>query len=249
MQKHSSSKKVSIVIVTYNSSQVIEDCLKSIPSGIKTYLIDNASYDNTCKIAKQTLPNAIVIKNDTNVGFGNANNTALEKIDTEYALLLNPDTVLEEDSIKKMIEAGDRYPDAAIISPALYLDNGQPQQSYKTSVFSREQNKATYTEPSGDLCAECLSGAVMLLRMKCFKKIGFFDPKIFLFYEDDDLCIKARNAGYSLILAPESKVTHYMGESTPPTSKITYLKNKHLLWSRLYLEEKYKDRHVARYLR
>ena len=85
----------------------------------------------------------------------------------------------------------------------------------------------------------------MLLRMKCFKEIGFFDPKLFLFYEDDDLCIKAKNAGYGLVLTPEAKVTHLMGASSPSTLKMIYFKNRHLLWSRLYLQEKYKNKQDA----
>jgi GT2 family glycosyltransferase len=84
--------------------------------------------------------------------------------------------------------------------------------------------------------------------MKCFKEIGFFDPKLFLFYEDDDLCIKAKNAGYGLVLTPEAKVTHFMGASSPSTLKIIYLKNRHLLWSRLYLQEKYTNKQNARML-
>lgn len=248
MQKRSASKKLSIIIVTYNSSAVIANCLASIKEDVKTYVIDNASTDDTCKIVKQAMPNAILIKNDVNLGFGIANNIALEKADTEFCLLLNPDTILNEDTIQKLLEAADNYPQTAIISPALYLENGDIQQSYKMSVFKREQQKSKFIEPSGDLCADCFSGAVMLLRMKCFKEIGFFDPKIFLFYEDDDLCIKAKNAGYGLVLTPDAKVTHLMGASSPSTTKMIFFKNRHLLWSRLYLQEKYKSKQDARML-
>ncbi|MDA0780770.1 MAG: glycosyltransferase family 2 protein [Rickettsiales bacterium] len=248
MQKHSASKKVSVVIVTYNSAKVIEECLKSIPDGMKVYVIDNASKDSTCKIVKETRPNAILIQNDSNIGFGCANNVALEKIDTEFALLLNPDAILEKDSIQKLVQAAEKYEEAAIIAPNLYNDDGSLQQSYKTAFYVREETKAKYIAPSGDLCAECLSGAVMLLRMKHFKKIGFFDPKIFLFYEDDDLCLKAMNAGYSLVLTPDSEVTHIMGASTPKSNKIIFFKNKHMLWSRLYLEEKYFNKGRAKYV-
>jgi N-acetylglucosaminyl-diphospho-decaprenol L-rhamnosyltransferase len=238
MQKHGSSKQVSIVIVTHNSAGVIEKCLGSVPAGIKVYFVDNDSSDGTVDLVNKSSTKAILI-NSKNIGFGRANNLALEKVKTEYALLLNPDTILQPDSIEKLLDAADKYPESAIIAPMLYHEDGRLQQSYKTTVFSREKNKTKYIEPEGDLCAECLSGAVMLLRLSCFKKIGFFDPEIFLFYEDDDLCLKARGAGYSLVLTPQAKITHLMGRSSPPSLKYIYLKNRHMMWSRLYLEKKY----------
>jgi N-acetylglucosaminyl-diphospho-decaprenol L-rhamnosyltransferase len=247
MQKRSSSKKVSIVSVTHNSDAVIEKCLASIPDGIRAYVVDNASTDSTREIVKKFAPKVTLMASEKNLGFGRGNNLALERITTEFALLLNPDTVLSEDSISKMLEAAERYPEAAIISPMLYHENGKLQQSYKTTVFEREKHKATYIEPEGDLCAECLSGAVMLLRMSCFKN-GFFDENIFLFYEDDDLCLQARAAGYSLVLTPESKIMHMMGRSSPPTMKYIYIKNWHMMWSRLYLEKKYYSAYNSRIL-
>jgi N-acetylglucosaminyl-diphospho-decaprenol L-rhamnosyltransferase len=246
MQKRSASKKVSVVIVTYNSAEVIEECLKSIADGIKIFIVDNASTDETIKIIKATKPNAILIQNENNLGFVNANNIALEKIDSEYAFLLNPDTILEENTIEELTKVADKYEESAIVSPTLCFKDGKLQQSYKAAFYIRENIKTKYIEPSGDLCAECLSGAAMLLRMKYFKKIGFFDPEIFLFYEDDDICLKAMQESYSLILTPNSKVIHHMGESTPQSSKLIFFKNKHMLWSRLYLQEKYFDKHKAK---
>jgi N-acetylglucosaminyl-diphospho-decaprenol L-rhamnosyltransferase len=247
MQKHGSSKKVSIVIVTHNSAAVIEKCLASIPAGIKTYIVDNDSKDATVDIVNKSATKTILLKSK-NIGFGRANNLALEKVTTEFSLLLNPDTVLQPNSIQKLLEAADKYPDAAIIAPMLYHEDGSLQQSYKTTVFRRERSNAKYIEPEGDLCAESLSGAVMLLRMACFKKIGFFDPEIFLFYEDDDICIKASAAGHSLVLTPDAKITHLMGRSSPPSLKYVYLKNWHMMWSRLYLEKKYKGAFCAKSL-
>lgn len=245
MQKRPYSKNVSIVIVTHNSANVIGKCLESIPDGIKTYVVDNASSDDTKKIVKK-FPKVTLIESDNNVGFGCANNIALEKIDSEFALLLNPDAVLQADSIENMVAVANNYENAAIVAPMLYYENGELQHSYKLSVFEREKRKSTYIQPSGDLCAESLSGAVMLLRMECFKGKEFFDKNIFLFYEDDDICLQAKKNGYSLVLTPSAKVMHLMGASTPPSLKYIYLKNYHMMWSRLYLERKYIDAASAR---
>ncbi len=246
MQKRASGKKVCVIIVTYNSQEVIGDCLRSIPDRLKVYIVDNASEDGTLATVAKIRPDAVIIKNQENIGFGCANNVALKKVTSEFALLLNPDTVLQEDSIKNLLEKAKEYEEAAILAPKLLNSDGSTQHSYKNSVFHRENNKSKHIEADGDLCATCLSGAVMLLRMVCFKKIGFFDPKIFLFYEDDDICLKARNAGHSLVYTPHSVVTHLMGKSSPLRLRNIFLKNKHIMWSRLYLEEKYNSKASAR---
>lgn len=245
MQNNKASKRVTVVTVIYNSAAVIEKCLQSIPSDIPVYLVDNASADDGVAIAKKIRPGIRIFRNDSNLGFGRANNVALAKVQTEFALVLNPDTVMNEDTIENLIEAADKYKEAAIVAPEMYYENGDVQKTYKKSVFSRELKKSKYIKPDGDLCAECLSGAAMLFKMNLFRKIGFFDPKIFLFYEDDDICLKVRKAGYSLVLTPDSKLTHLMGKSSPITYKSIYIKNWHMMWSRLYLEEKYQGRQAT----
>ena len=239
-------KKASIVIVTYNSAAVIENCLGSISVGIEVFVVDNASSDETCTLIKEKFPHINLIKNEENVGFGRANNLALRQVKTEFALVLNPDTVLQENSIKNLLIAADKYEDAAIIAPVLYHEDGTMQQSYKTDVFAREKNRCKYIEPGGDLCADFLSGAVMLLRISSFNDIGFFDENIFLFYEDDDICLKAKKAGHSLVMAKNAKVMHMLGKSSPATISSIYFKNKHLIWSRIYLQAKYKSKLSAK---
>lgn len=239
MQNKRRSKKVSVVMVTHNSDAVVERSLESIPDNITTFVVDNLSTDNTITTAENAAPKANIIKSEVNLGFGRANNVALEKVQTEFALLLNPDTSLDEGSIEKLLQTADKHPEAAIISPVLYLEDGSIQQSYKNDIFTREKRGGKFIELSGDACAESLSGAVMLLRMSCFKKKKFFDPKVFLFYEDDDICMQARKNGYSLVITPDARVMHMMGKSSPPTLKYIYIKNWHMMWSRLYMQKKY----------
>lgn len=239
MKNSKVSQKITIVTVLYNSSAVIEKCLKSIPEGVQVYVVDNASSDGCGELAKKVRPEAKIFRSDKNLGFGRGNNLALDKVITEFALVLNPDTVMREDTLDKLLAAAERHKDAAIIAPTMYFENGEIQKTYKNSVFAREAGKSSYIKPEGDLCADCLSGAAMLLRMSSFKKIGFFDPKIFLFYEDDDICLKVRKAGYSLVLTPDAQLVHLMGKSSPVTYRNIFFKNWHMMWSRLYLENKY----------
>lgn len=229
---------VTVIIVTFNSEGVIRECLKSVPEIKKVIVVDNASKDSSVSTAKSAYPTVEIIKNPENIGFGRANNRALEKVKTKYALLLNPDTRLEKGAIEAMVEAAEKYENAAIIAPKLYYQDGSLQVNYKTEIFMREKQKYERAEPEGDLCCECLLGSVLLLKMPSFEG-EFFDPNIFLFYEDDDICIATRKRGGALVLTPKAKVMHHMGKSTPPSNKIIYLKNWHMMWSRLYLEKKY----------
>lgn len=239
MENNTAKQRITIVTVLHNSAAVIAECLKSIPKGVIVYVVDNASSDNGIEIAKSARPDATIIKSEKNLGFGRGNNLGLEKVKTEYALVLNPDTLMQADTLDNLLKVADRYDDAAIISPTIYSTNGSVQKTYKNSIFAKDNSFNNYISAEGDACAEWLTGAAMLLKMDIFRKIGFFDPKIFLFFEDDDICLNARKSGYSLITTPESKLIHLCGRSSPATYKYMYRKNWHTMWSRLYLEKKY----------
>jgi len=231
---------VTVIVVTYNSADVIRDCLSSVMDVARVIVVDNNSQDNTCAIIAQHFPHVECIKSKENSGFGQANNKALEKVTTPFALLLNPDAVMQSESYSILLRAADHYPDAAILSPQLLSDKGEVQRSYKPTVFERDNIRSTHMPlAEGDVCAGFLSGAVMLLRMEYIRQVGFFDPKIFLYYEDDDLCIRVRKAGYGLVWVQEAEAVHLCGQSSPSTRSSLYWKNWHLTWSRLYLEKKY----------
>jgi N-acetylglucosaminyl-diphospho-decaprenol L-rhamnosyltransferase len=239
MEKKQVLPQVTIVSVTYNSREVIGGCLNSIDPNHKIIVVDNASSDDTIEFINKNFPHVEVIGLPKNIGFGPANNVALEKIQTEYAFILNPDSILREDTIEKLVATAENYENAAIIAPMINFADGSLQSSFKRSIFFREKHKTFSIRPEGDISAEFLSGAAMLLKMSKFKEIGFFDPKIFMYYEDDDLCFKVRKAGYDLILTPTSQLIHLQGKSSKPSLKLEYFKNKQMSKSRLYIELKY----------
>jgi GT2 family glycosyltransferase len=232
-------EKISIVSVTYNSNAVIRSALSNIKDFPNIFVVDNASEDNTCQIIEAQFPHVKLIKSPMNIGFGRGNNLALEQITTEYALLLNPDSIIKEKDIEALITIAEKYDNAAIIAPILKGEDGSIHATYKNNIFVREKYNASFVIPDGDLCADFLSGAVLLLKMSYFKQIGFFDPRIFLFYEDDDLALRVRKAGYSLVLTTQAEAMHLVGKSSPSSEKIISLKNWHMAWSRIYIESKY----------
>lgn len=232
------------ILVAYNSEAVIASALQSLvsaPEIAQVIVVDNCSVDNTIELIRRDFPGVTVIENPRNDGFGPGNNIGLKKVTTPYALLVNPDAVMQPGSIAELLRAAEDHPDAAILGPYLADDDGTYHQSFKHAVFRREKTPGTFTMPEGDCCAEFLSGAVMLWNMRHMKKVGFFDPQIFLFYEDDDICLRVRAAGLGLVYVPSAKVMHLMGASSgEPKPESEFFRQRHMIWSRLYLEEKYR---------
>lgn len=242
------SSRISVVTVLHNSKAVVGECIKSIPKDVQIYVVDNASNDNGTEIVKEIRPDANIIKSKINLGFGRGNNLALNQITTEYSFIINPDTILNNNTIEELVKTADKYKDAAIIAPIITYKDGKVQKTYKNSLFAKDDNGDNYIPPAGTACAEWILGAAMLLRMDAFKDRDFFDPNIFLFYEDDDICISARRAGHSLIITPDASMTHLCEKSSPATYKYIYRKNWHMTWSRIYIEGKYQGTDAARKL-
>ncbi|SOB94314.1 glycosyltransferase family 2 protein [Thalassospira xiamenensis] len=234
--------RTTVVTVTYNSGLVFEDFLRAIPKELPLIVIDNASTDNTLELARAVRPDALLICNKTGLGYGNAASIGLKKVETEFGIIANPDSIVSLDAITKLEHAADMYPDAGMLGP-IHLDADQKiELSYDVDIWKRKShNKVEYQKPAdGPICVEFLSGAVNLIRMTVAKEIGYFDPNIYLYFEDDDLCIRLRRAGYSIILVPQSIICHLNGGSVRPNSAYYWRKFWHIAWSRIYFERKYK---------
>lgn len=241
-------KSVTAVLVSYNSAAVIRQAVAALeadPLITNIIVVDNASKDNSREILRQCA-RVQLIESKENVGFGNGANMALQKVETPYALLVNPDAIMNGGALDTLLDASERYPDAAILTPALYDEQDKLHISYKKNVFAREQSRGVRLPAEGELCCEYTSGAVMLFNMALMKKIGFFDPNLFLYYEDDDICLRARAAGYSVVYVPQARSMHLMGESSgAPRPESEQFKQMHMIRSRLYIEEKYRGSTAA----
>jgi GT2 family glycosyltransferase len=239
--------RVGAVVVAYNSGAVLGASLPPLAGLARVVVVDNASTDDSTAAARAALPGVEVVENRVNLGYGNGCNCGLARLDTEFALLVNPDAVLAPDAVRLLVEAADRYPDAAIFGPALLSPEGKVELSHNLDLFEqassgRRRRADADLVPEGDLCAGFVSGAVMLLRMSAIARFGGFDPDIFLFYEDTELCLRAARAGWSLVHVPGARVTHAGGGSSRPNPRIDRLKQWHMAWSRLHVEKKYHDR-------
>jgi GT2 family glycosyltransferase len=231
---------VTRIIVAYNSIAMLPACLDAIPS-LTTVVVDNASRDDT-KNYCLSRDEVTLVSSDTNLGFGSGVNLGLEKCHTTYALIINPDAILNANNLAKLITAAKRHPKAGLIGPKILDEKGSIERSHDKALHRRRglTRKRTDPHPEGDTSVEFISGAVFLIRTSLIKEVGGFDDRFFLFYEDDDLSWRVFQAGHPNLFVPASQARHFGGKSTPPNLRIHFRRAFHMgkslsLYRRKYL--------------
>lgn len=235
--------KLSVVIVNYNVKYFLEQCLYSVrraSEGLETevFVVDNNSVDNSTEMLKEKFPEMFLIENRDNKGFSRANNQAIQQSKGEYVLLLNPDTVVEDDTFRKTIAFMDSHPEAGGLGVKMVDGKGKflpeskrglPTPSvaffkifglaklFPTSkIFSKYH--MGYLDKDKTAEVEILAGAFMLIRKKTLDKTGLLDETFFMYGEDIDLSYRILLAGYKNYYFPETRIIHYKGESTKKSS-------------------------------
>ncbi len=231
--------KLSIIIVNYNVKHFLEQCLISVFNACaniqsEIFVVDNNSVDGSCAMVKERFPKVKLLENKKNYGFSYANNQAIKQAKGEYILLLNPDTVVEEDSFEKCIQFMDINSDTGGLTVKMIDGKGNflPESKralptptvsfYKifgfASLFPKSKKFAKYY--LGHLNEneineiEILPGAFMFLRKKVLDKTGLLDEEYFMYGEDIDLSHRITKAGYKNYYYPNTAIIHYKGEST-----------------------------------
>jgi O-antigen biosynthesis protein len=240
--------KLSVIIVNYNVKHFLEQCLHSVykaANKIETeiFVVDNNSVDGSAQLVREKFPDLHFIENKENVGFSRANNQAIRKATGEYILLLNPDTVVEEDTFTKVTGFMDHHPEAGGLGIKMIDGKGNflPESKrglptpwvafYKMFGLSKLFPKSrkfgkyhlSYLNPNEIHEIEILAGAFMLLRKKALDKVGLLDEDFFMYGEDIDLSYRIIQGGYKNYYFPETTIIHYKGESTKKGS-LNYVK-------------------------
>jgi GT2 family glycosyltransferase len=230
-------RAITPVLVAYNSADIFPWSLPALASCEHLIVVDNNSRDPTQEVVRQLVAHATVIPAGQNLGFGRANNLALAAVQTPFALLINPDAQLRAGALEALWHAAQRYPDAAILAPVIFDSQGIQGASFHagTEVSARQ----TPIVPDGELCVNFVSGAVMMLNLSNMKSIGFFDPWYFLYGEDDDLCMRIRKAGGSIIVVNNAFAEHHTRESSTPSLRTTFRRAYCMTLSKFYITRKY----------
>ncbi|MFO7616951.1 MAG: glycosyltransferase family 2 protein [Bacteroidales bacterium] len=201
---------------------------------MEVFVVDNNSVDGSCIMVKEQFPGVRLIENSVNLGFSKANNQAMALASGEYQLILNPDTVVEEDSFRKILEFLDNHPEAGALGVKMIDGKGNflPESKralptpavsfYKifglAALFPRSkrfgQYHLGYLDKDRIHQVDILPGAFMFIRAKALEATGFFDEAFFMYGEDIDLSHRIRQAGYVNYYFPETTIIHYKGEST-----------------------------------
>jgi GT2 family glycosyltransferase len=232
--------RVTVVTVTHNSAHVIGPCLAALEGFPHVVLVDNASTDDTLARVAEAAPAARVLRNAVGLGYGNGANRGLAEVMTEFALLINPDATISAQDLDRLVAAADAFPGAAMLGPLVRRPDGGIERSHDVPLFDRAAIPRGRGEeiPEGICSTWYLSGAVTLARMQALRHVGFYDPAIFLYYEDDDLCMRLKAAGHEILLVPDAVAGHVGGGSIPRTRAYQWEKFFHISWSRLYIEAK-----------
>jgi hypothetical protein len=229
---------ISVIVVTHNSCGPIGDCLRSIPAASARYsreviVVDNRSADETVAIVRQLRPDAKVIENTKNIGFGRACNLAAQSAGGEYLLFLNPDAVLDSLALDHLVETHRSRSRVGFVVPRLRFpdDSFQPScrqlPTINNMVFSRGSavarflgksipNSSPYTLPDfAELTpVPAVAGTVALIRRDLFLAVKGFDPRFFLYMEDTDLCARLGQSGYEHLFVPIAGAIHQWGRGS-----------------------------------
>jgi N-acetylglucosaminyl-diphospho-decaprenol L-rhamnosyltransferase len=227
-------RDLSIVIVNWNTRDLLRECLKSVYGSkgqftFETVVVDNCSRDGSCAMVGAEFPQVHVIESEINGGYAYANNLGLRRFHARYYLLLNSDTVLPPHALEQMIEFMDTHPEAGMAGPKLVLADGSldlacrrsfptvENSFYKLFGLSRLFPKSkrfgrynlTYLDPDETAEVDSVVGAFMMVRGEVIEQVGGLDESYFMYAEDLDWALRAKQAGWKVYYYPEVTVLHY----------------------------------------
>ena len=239
-----SRQNLSVVIVSFFSEEVIHNCIQSIPEDVNIIVVDNSGNKDFKESIEKQYKNIKCLLSPNNLGMGPGNNLGLKNVNTDYAFILNPDVVLEKNSIDQLIEASKKIESFGIIAPVI---NSKENLNYK--LF----DKRNINHDEKPFKVKSVDGFAMLLNLKklsqlnSFKNLNFFDENIFLFLENDDLCKRLIDSNQYIYVVPKSKVNHLgaSGVNKKFSYQIELSRNWHWIWSKFYFNKKHRGYLIA----
>ncbi|MFJ8457695.1 glycosyltransferase family 2 protein [Lysinibacillus xylanilyticus] len=230
---------LSVVIVNYNTKKLTIDCIQSVLKSKSNFqydifVVDNASSDGSVEQIKSKFPHVHVISNKENVGFSKANNQAIKACSSRYVLLLNSDTIVNENTLDEMICYMDEETNVGAVGCEVNLPDGTldkachrgfptPEASlyYMIGLAKKFPNSSKYNSYHKSYMnmhevhdIDCLVGAFMMVRREAFEQVGLLDEEFFMYGEDIDWCYRIKEAGWRIVYNPTVSIVHYKGASS-----------------------------------
>ncbi len=230
---------ISVIIVSYNVKGFLQHCINSVKKAsegldVELFVVDNNSIDGTGEMVKKNFPDVHFIGNSVNYGFGKANNQALKLSKGKYVLFLNPDTLIEENTLKVFVDFMDQNPKVGMVGPKILNSDGTLQLACRRSfpspgvalpkllglstLFPRHKKfgkyNLTYLDPDESYPVDAISGSFMFCHGDLIRELKGFDEDFFMYGEDLDLCRRVQLKGYHVYYLPDTTIIHHKGESS-----------------------------------
>ena len=217
---------LTVIITSFHSRDKIFSCIESVEKSIKIIVIENSNDETLKEEIHSKYQNVECILSKENLGYGAGNNLGLSMVKTPYALIINPDVILNTDAIKNFFISINNLKDFGIIAPI--------SQNEKYNNFNIEDDRKIKEVNN-------VKGFAMFLKMKNLKKIDFFDDNFFLYFEEIDLCRRLKNNNSKIFIDPSIKVDHLGGAShnSEIEKPMELSRNWHWMWSTFYFYKKH----------
>lgn len=246
---------LSIIILSFNTKDILDNCLKSILKNSKgidmeIIVVDNHSTDGSPESIRKNFPGVYLIENNKNEGFAKANNQGIKISKGKYILLLNSDTLVEKDAIKEMINFMESRKEVGVVGPQLLNSDRSKQASAGRfpdlfTVFIMlffehwQQNRFVRTSFDTLTQTDWIMGAALMIRKNILEKTGLLDEKIFMYYDEVEWCYRIKKAGYKIYFYPKPEIIHLWQGSSQSKREGPILANYKGL---VYFYEKHKTK-------
>ena len=227
-----SRQNLSIVIVTLKSEKVIHQCIKSLNQNIPIIVVEHSNNKKLKEDLEKKYNNLKCILSESNLGMGAGNNIGIEAATTDYVLILNPDVLLENNTIEELFLASQNIENFSIIAPL--------EKNFINYGFfnKKKSNKNLEDSPFN---VDFVDGFAMLINKKKFAEIGYFDENFFMYLENNDLCKRSRDKGDLIYIVPRSKINHLAAKAVDKKyeDEVEFSRNWHWIWSKFYFNKKH----------
>ncbi len=262
--------KLSIIVVSYNTAELLQDCLQSVfqnqpKHDFEVIVIDNNSKDNSIAMIEKGFPFVKLLKNNVNLGYAKANNLAIKLTQGDYVLLLNSDTIIFPDTLDAIIDYLDSHPSVGVLGTELLGINreiiqmswgifpsimGEVIQKFLSPIYIRKYTAVRlmvqYLQRK-ERKVMLVTGAAMTIRKKVLKDVGLLDENFFLYFEEPDFCVRARKGGWDIVFNPAIKIVHRLGSSMKKLDNI--VEKIHYRQSQLYFYNKHHSKNQQNLLK
>ena len=205
---------ITLIVVCFKSEELIKSNLKELKK-FKTIIVDNSNSKETYNLVKD-VPSIEYIKTIKNIGYGRANNLGVRNAKTPYIMIINPDVVIDSDSIGLLYEKYLSYKNVGLVAPSLYDTNNKRRTNGSISRLKKNKSKNLNVQnlAEGDTCYDFVVGCSLFMSRDFFNKIGGFDKDFFMYFEDNEICDKIYRNNKYILEIPDSKMIHREGLSS-----------------------------------